>query len=309
MNKYDPTAVIAAANAKLAAGDLEGGQFIFQSSLLEWTDDAREGGGTGSSSGAPSAESLREAVATLWLAYAQFLISAKQFKSATEAYEEAIRCPVAGTAGRVYAEYARFAVERNKRKTAQDVYKKALIVGAGGGGAVQDEQDRELLWNDFLEMMRTTNPDLTMAALRKAVAEQDDPSSPPSKRLKLVGDNNDDNSDGASLVKLGTTTTTAFAESKTHVVTLESVQEQAKQFADQLLQRHAKSSTTTTHGMPPDVMAAWMSRDGHGAPQHAPEPPLFTASPPKLSDPVRTNYYVSIPLLLFVVFRNRIVEF
>ena len=150
-SNYDPTAVIAAANEKLLSGDLEGGQFLFQSSLLEWTDDAREVGGS-------IPESLREAVSTLWLAYAQFLIQAKQFKSATEAYEEAIHCPVAGASGRVYAEYARFAIERNKRKTAQDVYLKALV--QNNGGAVQDEQDRGLLWNEFLEMMRTTNPDL-----------------------------------------------------------------------------------------------------------------------------------------------------
>lgn len=285
-NEYDPTGVIAAANEKLLAGDLEGGQFVFQSALLQWTDDARESSSI--------SESLREAVATLWLAYAQFLVQAKQFKSATEAYEEATNCSVAGSSGRVYAEYARFAMERQKRKTAQDVYIKALV--ANGSGAVTDEQDRELLWNDFLEMMRATNPNLTMAALRQAVTEQETTISannlPPSaKRLKL-GDSDDyNNSESAVISSVSTkitTTASAITESKTHVVTAETVEMEAQQQLAEALQPH----NAATHNLPPGVMAAWMSRDGHAEPQ-APEPPLFAPSPPKLSDPVSQSACLS----------------
>ena len=125
-NKYDPNVIIQAANDKLAASDLEGGQMIFQSALLTWVDDAREGHGQ-------DIESLREAVATLWLAYAHFLAGAKQFKSATEAYEQAVSCPVARSVGRVWLDYARFATERGKYKTAQDVYMRALIGGTTSG--------------------------------------------------------------------------------------------------------------------------------------------------------------------------------
>ena len=83
-NKYDPNAVISAANA---SPDLDGGRFIFQSALLEWVDDAREGGRAGD-------EGVREAVATLWLALAQYLMQSKQYKSATETLDEAVQCPV-----------------------------------------------------------------------------------------------------------------------------------------------------------------------------------------------------------------------
>ena len=37
-NKYDPNVIIQAANDKLAASDLEGGQMIFQSALLTWVE-------------------------------------------------------------------------------------------------------------------------------------------------------------------------------------------------------------------------------------------------------------------------------
>ena len=59
--------------------------------------------------------SLHEAVATLWLGYAQFLAAAKQYRSSMEAYEQASQCPIARNFGRVWLEYARFAIERNRR--------------------------------------------------------------------------------------------------------------------------------------------------------------------------------------------------
>ena len=279
-SKYDPNTVIAAANA---APTLDGGRFIFQSALLEWVDDAREGGQEDSV--------VREAIATLWLAYAQYLIQAKQFKSAiTDAYEEAVRCPVAGSVGRVYAEYARFAVERNKRKTAQDVYLRALVKGA-----VTDEQDRELLWNDFLEMMRETKPELTLAALQQAVQQEAGGGTASS----TDGGGEDDDDDRATTPQQSGVDppakrqkhqdgTATAAESKTHVVTTENVEQEAKVLAESL--RLSSNSKDGGAGgpqqLPPEITAAWMSRDGNYPPQ-PPEFALFAPSPPKLSDPVR----------------------
>ena len=293
-DKFDPNVVITAANDKLqASGDLEGGQLIFQSALLTWVDDARE---SLSSTSNEDAMLQKEAIATLWLAYAQFLASAKQFKSATEAYEQAVSCPIAHTSGRVWLEYARFAEERNKRKTMQDIFIRALVgnLKTGDPPPMLDEQDQQLLWNEFLEMMRTSsnNPTLTLSQLQQAVLEDHggggsggdgggataatDASimppetqsssaassssllSPPLKRPRL---------DGPPMP------IAALLDTKTFVVTEDAVQSQGQAFAEYLLQGP----------LPAEISAAWMLRDGT---ELAVSPPsLFTPSPPKLSDP------------------------
>ena len=281
MASYDPNAIISAADARLASGDLEGGQLVFQSALLDWVDHAREstGGGT---------EEMRDAIVSLWLAYAHFLRKAKQFKSATETYEQAISCPVAGNSGTVWLDYARFLEEREKKRKAQDVYLRALV---GDGkesqqGAVTDEQDRQLLWQEFLEMMRKSNPQLTMASLQAAVENEhlgssgtspvpsgsvspvrsNSPVAPASKRQKRLG-----RADEAA-------TADGEEEPKTHVVTSDSVEAEAKD----LLQQTSQSS------LPPEIAAAWMVRDGDSPPQ--PPEPLFGPTPPKLSDPTGKDF-------------------
>ena len=62
--KYDPNAILQAAENKRVQNDLEGAHMMFESALLEWVDDAREGAG--------DPDQMREAIATLWLAYADF---------------------------------------------------------------------------------------------------------------------------------------------------------------------------------------------------------------------------------------------
>lgn len=267
-NSHDPNTIISAANARLASGDLEGGTLVFQSALLDWVDHARES--------SVANEPLNDAIATLWLAYAHFLRSAKQFKSATDAYEQAVSCPIAGKIGNVYLDYARFAEERGKKRTAQQIYLRALV---GDGkeqmeGKVTDDQDRQLLWQEFLEFMRKSNPQLTLASLQTAVENEHLAASgspvptgsmsptrpgspvPPAAKRTRWGDE------------------AATEESKTHVVTAESVEAEAQD----LLQR------TNQPSLPPEVAAAWMVRDGDAPPQ-PPAPPLFGPTPPKLSDP------------------------
>jgi tetratricopeptide (TPR) repeat protein len=295
MPKYDPNVVIAEANQKLANDDWEGGQFVFQSHLLEWADDAREGSLLHHHH---DVHQLREAITTLYLAYAQYLITAKQYKSATEVYEDAIHTSaLASCNGRIYQEYARFLLERNRRKSAQDVYKQALVVSTNGqSGAVQDEQDRDLLWNDFLEMMQMTNPDLTMKTLRQAVLEEQHSAELPPLKRRKVNDGEDSGNTSirsSDLLESNPSNSISGDTSKTHVVTLESV-EQAAAILLPAWQALLCSSSTATTGLPPDILAAWMSRDGQDVPQ-APEPPLFAPSPPKLSDPVRQlKFYFSL---------------
>ncbi len=252
---YDPNIIIRAANDKLTAGDLTGGQTLFQSALLNWVDDAREGS-------TMDADSLKEAIATLWVAYAQFLMGAKQYKSATEAFEQAVECPIGSTVGRVWLEYARFLEERNKLRTAQQVYLRALVTPQPNGltGAVQDEQDQNLLWNEFLELSRTTteNPDLTLKELKQAIQEEH-AEEPAMKRPRLNDAIKKEDEDGPKI--------------RTHVVTPTDVE------------LEIETLTEAIQNVPndPTFMAAWLIRDGDAPPQ--PPIPLFEAAPPKLSDP------------------------
>jgi tetratricopeptide (TPR) repeat protein len=302
ISSYDPNVIIKAADDKLANNDLEGGQMLFQSALLDWVDDAREKVNTGM--GGADTEQMREAIATLWIAYAHYLGKAKQFKSATEAYEQAAQCPVAGNVGRIWLDYARFAEERGKLRTAQQVYLRALV-GEGSsvddsGGAVVDEQDRALLWNEFLEMMRQNNPTLTMKDFRLAIDKEQQQKSngnasddgiarestpeqvgsslagaqnsmdaltgpPPAKRPRLESED----------IKMEDATYSMDQQpTKTYVVTATQVNEE--QLALEELTRNAEQD--------PGFVAAWMLRDGDAPPQ-PPEPPLFSAAPPKLADP------------------------
>jgi tetratricopeptide (TPR) repeat protein len=328
--KYDPNLVIQEANEKLQQhNDLESGSLVFQTALLTWVDDAREYSGS-AAAGAASGngnndnnnsimtidlDSLKEAIATLWIAYAQYLANANQFKSAFEAYEQAVSCPVARSVGRVWLDYARFAEERGKVRKAENVYMRALVGSAasgsssGSGGPVTDEQDVEVLWFEFLEMKRRSlnNPDLSLEELQSAIeneqfnknknssATNDSPHTtttsddaqydplaapPPAKRARM--------GEEVSSAKGGTMHFSASNASnknnniddlpppqRTYVVTMEAVQAQAAPFL-KLLQESSS--------LPPDVMASWMIRDGT-APAQPPEPPLFQAAPPRLQDP------------------------
>lgn len=263
---------------------------IFQSALLDWVDDAREGigGSNAGSTGMPppiDPESMKEAVGTLWLAYAQFLAKHNQFKSATEAYEQAVACPIASSLGRVWLEYARFAEERGKLKTAQDVYIRALTTQP-----LMEEHDTLFLWQEFLDMMRKTNPDLTMAELQGAVHQNSalpEPTvsssaiateEPFAKRIRMEGNLASASTNAAPIATTipgATLQSYPIIVANNHVVTADAVEEEAKAFGEII-----------SGSMAADLAAAWMMRDGTD-PAQAPEPPLFQPSPPKLSDPVR----------------------
>lgn len=62
---FDPTIIIRAADDKRKNNDLNGAQMIFMSALLDWVDSAREGQ-------VNNPDQVREAIATLWIAYAHF---------------------------------------------------------------------------------------------------------------------------------------------------------------------------------------------------------------------------------------------
>jgi tetratricopeptide (TPR) repeat protein len=302
---YDPNVVIKAANAKLEAGDVQGGQTLYQSSLFNWVDDAQFGGGSG------NIDQLREAIATLWISYAHYLQKAKQYKSATDAYEDATKCPVSGRTGSIWTDYARFLEERGKVRSAQQIYLRALVgdkkdPNEPPGGKVQDEQDRSLLWSEFLTMMQTKQPDLTLSALKKAVEkehttkvkdEQQQPDITGSGITTDAATTNDDdiygdlpmnkrprldnNSGGIKQeTNNNSSTTTTDMEipeeeiTRRHVVTASDVKIEETALLD--ITQNVKDD--------PLFMSTWMIRDGDSPPQ-APEPPLFDATVAKLTDP------------------------
>lgn len=260
---YDPAIIIKAADDKLNANDVGGGQTLFQTALLNWVDDARF------NATSVDAEQMREAIATLWTAYAHFLRKAKQFKSATEAYEQAVDCPVSGGVGRIWVDYARYLEERDKMRTAQQVYIRALHEN---GGKVQDEQDRALLWNEFLEMMRKRSPTLTLSGLQQAIAEQEQSTVPDdvtsAKRSRAESDENVMKEETAVIQQ-----EQVLPESRTHVVTPTDID----------LEKQVLQEMTDNVQHDPSFMAAWLVRDGTAPPQSP--TPLFSFSPPKLSDP------------------------
>jgi len=188
--------------------------------------------------------------------------------------------------GRVWLDYARFAQDRDKLRTAQKIYLRALVGDATSPAAVTDEQDRNLLWNEFLEMMKQTKPELTMAALKNAVEEEHVQSTAAAQDILMERTSPDPvtstarAAESSSLVaerpekrpRLGSSPVPP-TQTKTHVVTADTVSMEAAGLLD-LIQG----------GMPPEISAAWFVRDGDSPPS-PPKPALFTPSPPKLTDP------------------------
>ena len=221
-----------------------------------------------------------------------------------ETYEKAVLDPVAGSLGRVWLEYARFAEERGKLVTAQNVYLRALVGTGDTPPAVTDEQDTELLWMEFLDMMRKKNSSLTLQSLKDAVEKEhvrkralaepvqsmstttttttaaapdnDGQLQPDMKRPRLEERMDDSATNGvATTLPMDTAPLTepmaATQRAKTYVVTPEDVESNKMELLE------------ITSRMPDDIYAAWMIRDGT-SPATPPEFPLFTPRRPKLSD-------------------------
>lgn len=73
-DNFDPSVIIRAADEKRKSNDINGAQMIFMSALLDWVDSAREGQ-------VSNPDQVREAIATLWIAYAHFNQSANMVSS------------------------------------------------------------------------------------------------------------------------------------------------------------------------------------------------------------------------------------
>ncbi|KAL7542774.1 hypothetical protein ACHAXR_012386 [Thalassiosira sp. AJA248-18] len=282
--QYNSQTVIDAAEAKLQGEGVNAAQTVFQSALLDWVDDVTMGDmGHGM-------EGVRGEIANLWLAYANLNRRSNLNKSATEVYEQATNCPVAGEMGKIWLEYTQFLEERGRPRTAQKLYLRALVgegsgeEGGNNGPSVKDLADQALLWNGFLRMMQSLrkNPDLTLEDLKKAVEKE---------RLGQSADSAADQTGGTSVVPDQPPSSTqteppqedAERPSKRSRWDQKAPVETEKVSAGSI-DTAAGILATTSKNMPPEIETLWHARDGGSLPSR-PEPPLFTASPPKLGDP------------------------
>mmetsp|Transcript_38888 Transcript_38888/g.93539 ORF Transcript_38888/g.93539 Transcript_38888/m.93539 type:complete len:567 (-) Transcript_38888:354-2054(-) len=281
--QYNSQTIIDAAEAKLQDDGVNAAQIVFQSALLDWVDDVTMGD-MGS-----NIDAIREEIANLWMAYAKLNRKSNLNKSATEVYDQATNCPVVGGMGRIWQEYTQFVEERGRPRTAQKLYLRALVGDGGGEGSngprVKDPTDQDMLWNSFLRMMQylKKNPDLTLEDLKKAVNKEHLGQAVEGVEDKTGGEDIPDQQDSSSKAdSTGNDTEVARPAKRSRwdqkvPVEIEKVNASSIDTAAGIL-------ATTAKSMPPEIETLWHARDGGSLPSR-PEPPLFTASPPKLGDP------------------------
>mmetsp|Transcript_25885 Transcript_25885/g.31905 ORF Transcript_25885/g.31905 Transcript_25885/m.31905 type:complete len:555 (-) Transcript_25885:55-1719(-) len=296
-SSHNPQTIIAQANEKLAENDLESAQMMYRSALLDWVDDAREmernstssdsninDGNDADISGYEAIRKLRDDVATLWIEYANLNRRASMFKAASEAYEQATNCPIAGKVGKVWKEYALFQQERKRPKSAQKIYLRALVGDKDNEATVANKEDRDMLWTDFLVMMKTINNDdsLTIDQLREAVdsehtarAEQER-----SKEKELAANRGVKMEDGEPIAKRAKITLD-INDTVSQTTTMSHPQ---KLVTAEAVESLASALISSTKNISAEINAEWLARDGTSLPSR-PEPPLFSPSPPKLGDP------------------------
>jgi hypothetical protein len=266
-DEHDVEAIIQIANDKLAQNDLSGAQKDFQSALLTWDDEAREMDGDD-----PDLPELVERITTLWIEYAKLNVRAKQFKVATQTFEAAINCPIAGSKGRLWGEYAKLQLDRERLISAQKIYLRALIGDDTNEGLVTDENEKSALWEEFLIMMRKAkkNDNLTLDELKSAVAKEVVP--PPVKKTKL--DHVKEAPTAPTIDDLYNFQAPASAPAAPIPATVAVTPQTVEAFSTELI--------PTIQSIPPHIKSEWIARDGDTLSTDRPE--LFTPSPPKLGD-------------------------
>ena len=183
--------------------------------------------------------------------------------------------------GKVWKEYANFQVERNRHKSAQKIYLRALVGDKETIGQipVTEEVDQRMLWDDFLDMMRRINndPGLTLDQLREAVdsehtvkARQERIEAEVAATLKMV----EEQQPPLKRIKVD--------DVDTHMTTQQQKQKQI--ITAEAVDSVSSSLIEITKNISPELNAEWLARDGDASPTR-PEPPLFSPKPPKLVDP------------------------
>jgi len=185
--------------------------------------------------------------------------------------------------GIVWKEYSKFQQERNKNKTAQKIYLRALV-GEGGGkvGAVTNVEEQDMLWQEFLSMMKRLNNDdgLTMQQLKDAVLSEHTPITQTKVKAEPVenmgGGTQTLNTPSAEIgnpakrVKLDVSES-LYRAPEAPVVSASTIEATS-------LELYGRAKY-----MPAEITAEWLAKDGDTPPSRP--DPLFNPSPPRLSDP------------------------
>jgi len=281
-SEYNSQTIIDEAESKFQSEGVQAAQKVYQSALLEWVDDVAMDDG-----GAIQTDRVKEEIAKLWLAYANLNKRNNLNKSATEVYDQATRCPVSGQIVNIWVDFAGFLKERSRPKMAQKLYLRALVGDERSGPAIANPDDQQTLWDGFLRMMQTlrNKPDLTLKELKDAVgrergsAAQTTPSTGPVSAAKPIS---------VPSAPLESANLSRIAEEEIARPAKRSRWEKMIVETEILRAASLESSATilvnASKNLPPDIETLWFARDGGSVPS-PPEPPLFTASPPKLSDP------------------------
>ena len=207
-----------------------------------------------------------------------------QYKSCQEAYEGAVNDEVVQSLGRIWLDYARYFEERNKYVSAQKVYLRALTGGNNHRGAVSDETNREILWQEFLRMMQERKDDhsLTLEQLKAAVAREEEEADavmgvPQGEQFDSVSGA----IDTAASVPDSELNDWPVKRTKFDSASAAASEDDQRAAANRI-DKEWSALAQSLQSMPPDVQVVWMASDGDASPLR-PEP-LFAPSPPKLSD-------------------------
>lgn len=141
-----------------------GSREFFMQAILDWTDNYSE-----TLAKSPESDAAKNAVAAigdLWIAYATFEKTLRQWKKCVQVYEDALSDSVASLCDKVYFSYAEFCQSRGKYSNAQKVYIRAL-------SAQFPTHITDKLWKDFLGAMHAGGATtLTLEMLYAAVVTQ-----------------------------------------------------------------------------------------------------------------------------------------
>jgi hypothetical protein len=188
--------------------------------------------------------------------------------------------------GKVYKEYANYNKNRQRYKSAQSIYLRALVGDKDtidiGGGQVSNSDEQNELWNDFLIMMRKTSndPTMTLDQLRQAV---DSEHTTKAREEKIQADLRA--AEAANAAATAAALEPAIKRAKLDNKETPIMNHQpASKISGEVVQVIASSVLKATDNISDALKAEWLARDGTGLPSR-PQPPLFNPSPPKLGDP------------------------
>jgi hypothetical protein len=143
---------------------------VYVQEIFDWTDSYNE-----NLSGTPESQEAKAAakqLTDLWISYANYETSLKQWKKAVQVFEDALQDPLVSRQADVYVSYAVFCRSRNKQSNALKAYVRGLKAGL-------DDEHYDRIWIEFSGFMSSTSTEkLSFDDLYKAVSQQVETESP-----------------------------------------------------------------------------------------------------------------------------------